>query len=66
MGNFNIDLLKIASHTASDEFLNSLRSFFFHPQILQPTRITDHSSTLINNIFLNSIEPFCYKWKCGV
>ena len=27
-------------------------------QILQPTRITDHSSTLIDNIFFNSIEHF--------
>ena len=57
MGDFNIDLLKITSHTVSDEFLSSLGSFF-HPQILQPTRITDHSSTLIDNIFLNSIEHF--------
>ena len=31
---------------------------FFQPHILQPTRITDHSSTLINNIFFNSIEHF--------
>ena len=26
----------------------------FHPQILQPTRITNHTATLINDIFLNS------------
>ena len=29
---------------------------FFHPHILQPTRITDHSATLIDSIFFNSIE----------
>ena len=29
-------------------------STFFQPQILQPTRITDHTATLIDNIFLNS------------
>ena len=29
---------------------------FFHPHILQPTRITDHFATLIDNIFFNSIE----------
>ena len=29
---------------------------FFQPHILQPTRITDHSATLIDNIFFNSIE----------
>jgi hypothetical protein len=27
-----------------------------NPQIIQPTRITDHTATLIDNIFLNSIE----------
>jgi hypothetical protein len=58
MGDFNIDILKITTHTASDDFLNSLGSFFFQAQILQPTRITDHSVTLIDNIFLNSIEHF--------
>ena len=54
MGDFNIDLLK--SDTHSDKFLNVLSSNFFQPHILQPTRITDHSATLIGNIFLNSLE----------
>ena len=44
MGDFNIDLLK--SNSSSDNFLNTLGSLFFQPQILQPTRITDHSVTL--------------------
>ena len=51
MGDFNIDLLK--TNSLSDNFLNS-----FQPQILQATRITDHSATLIDNIFFNSIEHF--------
>jgi hypothetical protein len=49
MGDFNTDILKITSHTAFNDFLNSLGSLFFHPQILQPeytARITDHSETL--------------------
>ena len=29
----------------------------FIPLILQPTRITNHSNTLIDNIFLNVIDP---------
>ena len=53
MGDFNIDLLKIDSHADSEHFMNTLGSFF-QPQILQPTRITSHSSTLIDNIFFNS------------
>ena len=60
MGDFNIDLLKIDIHTDSQNFINSLGSCFFQPQIFQPTltRITDHSATLIDNIFFNSIEHF--------
>ena len=52
MGDFNIDLLKSTSH--SDKFLHTLESYFFNPHIIQPTRITDHSATLIDNIFFNS------------
>ena len=58
MGDFNIDLLKLESHSATDSFLNTLGSHFFQPYILQPTRITDHSATLIHDIFFNSIEHF--------
>ena len=39
-------------------FLNTFVSSYFQPQILQPTRITDHSATLIDNIFFNSLEHF--------
>ena len=35
-----------------------MSSFCFQPQILQPTRITDHSATLIDKIFLNLMEHF--------
>jgi hypothetical protein len=58
MGDFNIDLLKANLNIASDNFLNSLGSYFFQPQILQPTRITNHSSTLIDTIFFKSNEHF--------
>lgn len=57
MGDFNIDLLK-ESNPCSDNFINTLGSFFYQPHILQPTRITDHTATLIDNIFFNSIEHF--------
>ena len=53
-----MDLLKFESHLVTDDFLNTLGSYFFQPHILQPTRITDHSATLIDNIFFNSIEHF--------
>ena len=40
-----------------NEFLDSLASNSFIPLILQPTRITSHSNALIDNIFLNIINP---------
>jgi hypothetical protein len=57
-GDFNIDLLKSGSHSETDEFMNILGTHFFQPHILQPTRITDHSATLIDNIFFNSLDHF--------
>ena len=56
MGDFNVDLLKSNSHAPSEEFLNTMVSYFYQPHILQPTRITEHSATLIDNIYFNSIE----------
>ena len=58
MGDFNLDLLQMESHKETDNFLNTLGSSFFFPLILQPTRITDHSATLIDNVFFNSLEYF--------
>ena len=40
----------------TEDFINTLSSFFLEPHILKSTRITNHSSTLIDNIFFNSIE----------
>ena len=44
-------------HNETNEFLDSLASNSFIPLILQPTRITSHSNTLIDNIFSNIIDP---------
>ena len=54
MGNFNINLLNCESHPESNDFLLMLNSFFFQPYILQPTRITERSATLTDNIFANT------------
>ena len=56
LGDFNLELLKQDSHSDTDNFLNTLGSFNFLPHILQPTRITDRSQTLIDNICFNSLE----------
>ena len=54
MGDFNLDLLKFESHKDIDNFLNAMLTTNFQPQIIQPTRLTEHSATLIDNIFLNT------------
>ena len=36
--------------------MNALGAFSFQPHNLQPTRITNHSATLIDNIFSNSFD----------
>ena len=62
-GDFNIDLLKSEAHTPTGEFLNNLTSHSFMPTIFYPTRITDTTATLIDNIFFNSIM---YQFKTAI
>ena len=57
LGDFNVNLLNYNKHNQTNEFLDFLASILFIPLILQPTRITSHSNTLIDNIFSNVIEP---------
>ena len=48
MGDFNINLLNCDSHSGTEDFVNTLGSHAFHPQILKPTRITNHSGCSSN------------------
>ena len=57
LGDFNVNLLNYNGHNQTNEFLDSLASNSFIPLILQPTRKTSHSNTLIDNIFSNVIDP---------
>src|SRR6218665_712722 len=54
LGDFDINLLKVAKHRGSDEFLNLLYSHSFYPLIDKPRRITPETATLIDNIFTNA------------
>ena len=56
LGDFNVDLLKYEQHKTTNEFLDSLSSNMFSPYIIQPTRITSHSQSIIDNIFSNYIS----------
>ena len=56
LGDFNVNLLNYNEHQPTNEFLDSLASNSITPYILQPTRITSHSKTLIDNIFSNALS----------
>ena len=53
-GDFNIDLLKYDTITKNKDFLDMMTSNGFLPHIIHPTRITDTSATVIDNIFSNA------------
>ena len=56
IGDFNIDLMHYNEHKPTNEILDSLASNPYLPHIIQPSRHTSHSRTLIDNIFSNAIS----------
>lgn len=56
MGDFNIDLLKVDEDDETCQFFDLMSSNGFRPLILQPTRVTLSSATLIDNIFINDMQ----------
>ena len=48
--------MKIEVDNGYQEFYNLLCSFGYLPKIIQPTRVTDHNSSLIDNIFSNNLS----------
>ena len=57
-GDFNLDILKHNSNYAAKQFLDTTYSLDLYPLIDRPSRITNHSSTLIDNIFTNTKEYY--------
>ena len=58
LGDFNIDLLKIESCSYSQKLFETLQSLSLRPTIDKPTRSYGSSATLIDNIFINSLDKF--------
>ena len=52
-GDFNLNLLKINQNELCSDFLDLLMTYGMYPQITLPTRLTDKSVTLIDNLFCN-------------
>ena len=60
MGDFNIDLIKVDMQNQTKDFVHSLYTNAFYPTISKPTRVTEHSATLLDNIITN-ITGYCMK-----
>ena len=53
-GDFNIDLLKYDTNLKYQEFYNLMIGNGYLPQIILPTRITDSTMSIIDNIYTNT------------
>ena len=54
LGDYNIDLLKHSSHIQTERFLDIMYSNSLVPMICKPTRETETTATLIDNVFTNN------------
>ena len=55
-GDFNVDLLKMDNNTSYQDFYSILTSHSYLPLIVNPTRVTNTSATVIDNIFTNCFD----------
>lgn len=56
MGDYNINLLNADTHPPTQEFIDSCFTYSFFPVISKPSRVTQFSATLIDNIITNDIS----------
>ena len=56
LGDFNIDLIKYDNDINSQKLIDTTTNYGFVQTISRPTRITDHSATLIDHIFSNNLN----------
>ena len=50
----NVDLLKGNQHTPTHNFIENVTNLNLYPTITRPSRITHHSATLIDNIYVSN------------
>ena len=58
-GEFNLNMIKYTQVRGAHQFLETLLSDNFIPQITLPTRVTKNSATLIDNIFSDNHDHKC-------
>ena len=64
LGDFDENLLKYSEDKQTSEYLDMLLSLGFMPIITKPTRITDHTATLIDHIYTNTPEKLIKSGIC--
>ena len=56
VGDFNVDLLKYERDVNSQNLTDTMANYNFIQTVAKPTRITDHSATLIDHVYTNKIS----------
>ena len=59
LGDYNINLLNVDTDTSTADFSDVMFSNGFIPLITRPTRVTQSTATLIDNIFTNQLVEVC-------
>ena len=54
-GDFNIDLIKYEKDLASQNLIDIFEKYGFAELVSKPTRVTDHSATLIDHVYTNDL-----------
>ena len=55
-GDDNINILNSETHTRTADFVDLLYSSSYIPLITRPTRVTQNTATLIDNVFTNNFQ----------
>ena len=56
LGDFNADLIKVGTQAQTSKFLGGLTCRGFYPLVSLPSRITESTATLIDNIFTKNVD----------
>ena len=66
-GDFDICLLNENHSLVTANFMNMMRAFFFRPLITRPTRFKENSATVIDHIWVNSVNTVdSYIFYCDI
>ena len=60
-GDFSLNFINYTQNREVNQLLDNILSKNFIPHITSPTRVTEKSATLINDIFTNIYEHNCIR-----